>query len=112
MRRSSTRCCPRHEPEALTESDTKLDLVTGPFSYSGAHIAAWLVASGRQVRTLTFHPERHHPPSRQVQALRYRFDDPLALARALEGVATLYNWLIAGLTLLVAALLAQTRHTS
>ena len=71
--------------------DTKLDLVTGAFSYSGAHIAARLVASGRQVRTLTFHPDRPHPLREQVQALRYRFDDPLALDRALEDVTTLYN---------------------
>ena len=71
--------------------DTKLDLVTGAFSYSGAHIAARLVASGRQVRTLTFHPGRPHPLREQVQPLRYRFDDPLALDRALEGVTTLYN---------------------
>ena len=71
--------------------DTKLDLVTGAFSYSGSHIAARLVASGSQVRTLTFHPDRPHPLREQVQALRYRFDDPLALDRALEGVTTLYN---------------------
>ena len=72
-------------------ADTKLDLVTGAFSYSGAYIAARLVASGRQVRTLTFHPDRPHPLRERVQALRYRFDDPLALDRALEGVTTLYN---------------------
>ena len=72
-------------------ADTKLDLVTGAFSYSGSHIAARLVASGRQVRTLTFHPDRPHPLREQVQALRYRFEDPLALDRALEGVTALYN---------------------
>ena len=72
-------------------ADTKLDLVTGAFSYSGSHIAERLLASGRQVRTLTFHPDRPHPLHDQVQAFRYRFDDPLALTRALEGVTTLYN---------------------
>jgi NADH dehydrogenase len=75
----------------LTGPDTNLDLVTGAFSYSGSYIAARLLASGRQVRTLTFHPDRPHPLREQVQALRYRFDDPLALDRALEGVTTLYN---------------------
>ena len=73
------------------EPDTKLDLVTGAFSYSGSHIATRLVASGRRVRTLTFHPDRPHPLREQVQAFRYRFDDPPALDCALEGVATLYN---------------------
>jgi NADH dehydrogenase len=72
-------------------SDTELDLVTGAFSYSGSHIADRLLAAGRQVRTLTFHPERPHPLRERVQALRYRFDDPAALTQALEGVTTLYN---------------------
>lgn len=72
-------------------ADTNLDLVTGAFSYSGSHIAERLLAGGRRVRTLTFHPDRPHPLREQIQALRYSFDDPRALTRALEGVATLYN---------------------
>jgi len=75
----------------MTGSDTNLDLVTGAFSYSGAQIAQRLLDSGRDVRTLTFHPDRNHPLRDGVQALPYRFDDPLALSRALEGVTTLYN---------------------
>jgi nucleoside-diphosphate-sugar epimerase len=75
----------------MTGSDTNLDLVTGALSYSGAHIAARLLERGREVRTLTFHPDRPHPLHERVQALPYRFDDPIALARALEGVTTLYN---------------------
>lgn len=72
-------------------ADTGLDLVTGAFSYSGSHIAGRLLASGREVRTLTFHPDRPHPLRDQVQAFRYGFDDPVALSHALEGVTTLYN---------------------
>jgi NADH dehydrogenase len=72
-------------------ADSNLDLVTGAFSYSGSHIADRLLASGRRVRTLTFHPDRPHPLQKQVQAFRYRFNDPAALTRALEGVTTLYN---------------------
>jgi NADH dehydrogenase len=71
--------------------DTELDLVTGAFSYSGSHIAERLLASGRRVRTLTFHPDRPHPLRERVEAFRYRFDDPVALTRALDGVTTLYN---------------------
>jgi uncharacterized protein YbjT (DUF2867 family) len=67
------------------------DLVTGAFSYSGAQIAARLLDSGRRVRTLTYHPDRPHPLRASVDALEYRFDDPAALARSLEGVSTLYN---------------------
>jgi NADH dehydrogenase len=69
----------------------EIDLVTGAFSYSGARIAEFLLESGREVRTLTFHPDRQHRLQTRIEALRYRFDDPSALARSLEGVATLYN---------------------
>jgi uncharacterized protein YbjT (DUF2867 family) len=67
------------------------DLVTGAFSYSGSRIAALLLECGREVRTLTYHPERQHPLQARVEAFPYRFDDPSALARSLEGVTTLYN---------------------
>jgi uncharacterized protein YbjT (DUF2867 family) len=70
---------------------TGLDLVTGAFSYSGSRIAERLLESGRAVRTLTFHPDRSHPLRDHVEPLAYRFDDPVALARSLEGVDTLYN---------------------
>lgn len=71
--------------------NTPTDLVTGAFSYSGAHIAERLVDAGRGVRTLTHHSDRPHPLRASVEALRYRFDDPAALARSLDGVSTLYN---------------------
>jgi uncharacterized protein YbjT (DUF2867 family) len=67
------------------------DLVTGAFSYSGSHIAARLLRERRSVKTLTFHPDRGHPLRASVDACRYRFDDPAALTRSLEGVNTLYN---------------------
>jgi uncharacterized protein YbjT (DUF2867 family) len=70
---------------------TEADLVTGAFSYSGSRIAELLIESGREVRTLTHHPDREHPLRGRVQASPYRFDDPLALARSLQGITTLYN---------------------
>jgi uncharacterized protein YbjT (DUF2867 family) len=75
----------------MNNSDPKTDLVTGAFSYSGSRIAELLIESGREVRTLTHHPERDHPLRARVQASPYRFDDPLALARSLEGIDSLYN---------------------
>jgi uncharacterized protein YbjT (DUF2867 family) len=72
-------------------NDTSVDLVTGAFSYSGSHIAERLLESGRRVRTLTFHPDRAHPLQASVETFAYRFDDPAALTRSLEGVSTLYN---------------------
>jgi uncharacterized protein YbjT (DUF2867 family) len=75
----------------MSDRGTKTDLVTGAFSYSGSRIAELLIESGREVRTLTHHPARKHPLRARVQASPYRFDDPLALARSLEGIDTLYN---------------------
>ena len=70
---------------------SEIDLVTGAFSYSGSRIAERLLESGRAVRTLTHHPDREHALQARVEALPYRFDDLTALARSLEGVASLYN---------------------
>ena len=69
----------------------ELDLVTGAFSNSGSRIAERLLGAGRAVRTLTFHPDRPHPLQSRVEAVAYSFDDPVALARSLEGVTTVYN---------------------
>jgi NADH dehydrogenase len=75
----------------ISDRGAETDLVTGAFSYSGSRIAQLLIESGREVRTLTHHPDREHPLRSRVQALPYRFDDPLALTRSLEGITTLYN---------------------
>jgi uncharacterized protein YbjT (DUF2867 family) len=72
-------------------ADDRLDLVTGAFSNLGSRIAELLLERGRSVRTLTFHPDRPHRLRDQVDAMPYEFDDPVALARSLEGVSTLYN---------------------
>jgi len=75
----------------MSGSGTEKDLVTGAFSYSGSRIAELLMDSGRDVRTLTHHPDRDHPLRSRVQALPYRFEDPDSLAASLEGITTLYN---------------------
>jgi NADH dehydrogenase len=72
-------------------NQASLDLVTGAFSYTGSHIATRLLREGRSVKTLTFHSDRAHPLQASVEVCRYRFDDPAALTRSLEGVSTLYN---------------------
>jgi NADH dehydrogenase len=71
-------------------SDTGFDAVTGAFSYSGQAIAEALLNSGRQVRTLTGHPNRA-PDDSPIKARPLDFDDQIGLAASLEGVATLYN---------------------
>ncbi len=65
-------------------------MVTGAFSYSGPAIAHALIGQGRQVRTLTGHPERV-PPGSPIEARVLDFDDQLGLIEALRGARTLYN---------------------
>jgi uncharacterized protein YbjT (DUF2867 family) len=64
-----------------------LDVVTGAFGYSGAAIARDLLAAGRQVRTLTSHPQA----SADIETRPLDFTDPDGLARSLDGADTLYN---------------------
>ncbi len=71
-------------------ADTGLDVVTGAFSYSGAAIAGALHDGGRQVRTLTGHPERA-PAGTAIDVRPLDFDDPLGLVASLSGATTLYN---------------------
>ena len=67
------------------------DVVTGAFGYTGRHIARRLLSADRRVSTLTSRPEMAAVLEDRVAALPWRWDDPAALARQLEGVDTLYN---------------------
>jgi NADH dehydrogenase len=71
-------------------ADTGLDVVTGAFSYSGSAIARRLMLEGREVRTLTGHPERSSRGS-EIEARPLDFDDPAGLVESLSGATTLYN---------------------
>lgn len=71
-------------------NDSRLDAVTGAFSYSGRVIAARLQDEGRRVRTLTGHPERGQGRT-DIDVRALDFDDLPALAASLRGVTTLYN---------------------
>lgn len=68
-----------------------MDAVTGAFSYTGKYITRRLLAAGRQVITLTGHPNRPNEFKGQVQAFPYDFAHPDRLAETLCGVDTLYN---------------------
>jgi NADH dehydrogenase len=68
-----------------------MDAVTGAFSYTGKYITRLLLAQGREVMTLTGHPERPNEFGGKVRAWPYHFDQPDRLAMSLEGVDTLYN---------------------
>ena len=56
--------------------ESGIDVVTGSFSYTGQHITRRLLASGRQVRTLTGHRRPEHPLSDRVTAFPYDFERP------------------------------------
>jgi NADH dehydrogenase len=71
-------------------ADTGVDVVTGAFRYSGGAIARALTATGREVRTLTGHPERA-PQDSPITAHLLAFDQPDALIEAMSGATTLYN---------------------
>ena len=70
--------------------DTGLDVVTGAFSYSGRAIARCLTEHGRQVRTITGHPNRT-PGAGPIEVRPLDFDDQLGLVESLRGATTLYN---------------------
>lgn len=68
-----------------------MDAVTGAFSYTGRFITGRLLEAGREVRTLTGHPDRPDPFDGKVSVLHYAFDDPAVLAAGLRGAEVLYN---------------------
>ena len=72
------------------DPDTGTDVVTGAFSYSGGAIARLLIGSGREVRTLTGHPERA-PTNSPIEAHPLDFGDHQGMVSSLAGATTLYN---------------------
>ena len=78
------------DQEAINGEDTGLDVVTGAFSYSGAAIAEASTANGRQVRTITGHPQRA-PDHSPIDVHPLDFDDHFRLVESLQGATTLYN---------------------
>jgi NADH dehydrogenase len=75
---------------AVERPDTGTDVVTGAFSYSGNAIARQLIGSGRQVRTLTGHPQRA-PEDSPIDVRPLDFGDQVGMIASLEGATTLYN---------------------
>lgn len=69
----------------------ELDVVTGAFSYTGKYITKHLLSLGREVKTLTGHPNRPSPLGDKVKAFRFNFEKPSELIKNLEGATTLYN---------------------
>jgi uncharacterized protein YbjT (DUF2867 family) len=67
-----------------------VDVVTGAFSFTGRYVAARLLEVGREVRTLTRHPQSASPFGARIEAFPLDFDLN-TLAEHLRGADTLYN---------------------
>jgi uncharacterized protein YbjT (DUF2867 family) len=67
-----------------------VDVVTGAYSFTGRYVAARLLELGREVRTLTRHPQSASPFGARVEAFPLDFDLD-TLTERLRGADTLYN---------------------
>jgi NADH dehydrogenase len=65
--------------------------VTGAFGYTGRYITRRLLASGKQVRTLTGHPHRANEFGERVEIAPLDFSDPAGLVKNLRGADCLFN---------------------
>ncbi|MGH7089897.1 MAG: SDR family oxidoreductase, partial [Terriglobales bacterium] len=66
-------------------------VITGALSYTGKYVTRLLLGRGRQIRTLTNHPQRENPFGERVQVFSYDFHDPGHLRQTLRGASTLIN---------------------
>ena len=71
----------------------EVNVITGAFSYTGKYITRRLLAMGKDIRTLTGHPNNAHPfgEGEQLSVFPFNFDKPGELVKSLEGASTLYN---------------------
>jgi len=72
-------------------NDSDMNVVTGAFGYTGRYITQKLLSDGRQVRTITGHPDRENPFGDRVKAYPLDFSNAKELAENLSGATTLYN---------------------
>jgi uncharacterized protein YbjT (DUF2867 family) len=68
-----------------------IDVVTGAFGYTGRYITRRLLESGRNVKTLTGHPNRPNPFGDRIGVASLDFEDRQTLVEHLRGATTLYN---------------------
>ena len=71
--------------------DSEVNVITGAFSYTGKYITRRLLAIGKQIRTLTGHPNNPNPFGDKVSIHPFNFDKPEELVKSLQGATTLYN---------------------
>jgi hypothetical protein len=69
----------------------EINVITGAFGYTGKYITRRLLALGKEVRTLTGHPNNPNPFGEQVRAYPFNFDNFAELVKSLQGATTFYN---------------------
>lgn len=69
----------------------ELSIVTGAFGYTGKYIAQKLLSLGKNVRTITGHPNRLNPFGDRVGVAPFNFNNPRDLVRSLQEATILYN---------------------
>ncbi|HEY4033135.1 MAG TPA: NAD(P)H-binding protein [Ktedonobacteraceae bacterium] len=69
----------------------EVNAITGAFSYTGKYITRRLLDQGKEVCTVTGHPNNPNPFGERVQVYPFNFDQPHKLIESLQGVTTLYN---------------------
>src|SRR5436305_11595251 len=79
------------QQEGAAMTSHEVNAITGAFSYTGKYITRRLLAQGKEVRTLTGHPNNPNPFGEQVQVHPFNFDQPHKLVESLQSVTTLYN---------------------
>ena len=67
------------------------DVVTGAFSFTGRFIALRLMAQGRDIKTLTNHPQRAGADDIRAEIAPLQFEDRDALVASMRGAEVLYN---------------------
>ena len=72
-------------------SSSDINAITGAFGYTGKYVTSRLLAMGREVRTLTGHPNNPNPFGEQVRVYPFNFDNFPELVKSLQGVTTFYN---------------------
>jgi nucleoside-diphosphate-sugar epimerase len=75
----------------MQEQQTKFDVVTGAFSFTGRFIARRLLAQERRIKTLTNHARRPGTEDITAEVAPLQFKDRDALVESLRGADVLYN---------------------
>lgn len=70
---------------------SRFDVVTGAFSFTGRFIARRLLAQERRIKTLTNHPQRPGTEDIPAEVAPLQFTDREALVESLRGADVLYN---------------------